>query len=383
MSENKLYFKNLDAIRFIAAMMVFLQHSIVWVFPYFGVQKDSLAESFLDLFTTGVWGVSIFFCLSGFLITYLLVSEYEMKGKIALGNFYLRRIFRIWPLYFAIIAIGFVVYPFLRSLGSTHEPLCSNVWYYVTFLSNFDVLHILQYCNGNDVLSQNITWSIAIEEQFYLFWPLLFFVLPKRAWAYAISALVIASIIFRLMHNNEEYTLYFHTLAVLFDLAFGGLMALAIKEWRQVRKFFEGFDNRRYAIWLSFAVLVLFFSKLLFRIPYGAALGRVFTAIIFTITIAAQAMTQKESIFNLKNFRFADRWGKYTYGIYLIHPVVILSIDSMIKKSGLADKTIPAILFFALLKFAVTLALSKLSYDAFESKFLKLKDKFAAIITHK
>ena len=223
MQENKLYFKNLDAIRFIAAMMVFLQHCFVWAFPYLGVGKGSLLESFLDLFTTGGWGVSIFFCLSGFLITYLLISEHEMKGKISLRNFYLRRIFRIWPLYFVIIGIGFVLYPYFRSLGGTHEPLCSNVWYFVTFLSNFDVIHILQYCHGNDVLSQNITWSIAIEEQFYLFWPLLFFVLPKRAWVYGIVALVLVSIIFRIMNNDQEYVLYFHTLAVLFDLAFGGL----------------------------------------------------------------------------------------------------------------------------------------------------------------
>ena len=117
--------------------------------------------------------------------------------------------------------------------------------------------------------------------------------------------------------------------------------------------------------------------------PYGAALGRICTAIIFTITIAAQAMTKKESIFNLKNFKFADRWGKYTYGIYLIHPVVILCIDLILKRAHLNENSVANIFIFGVVKFIATLTVSKLSYDLFESKFLKLKDKFAAIITHK
>ena len=196
MKTGRLYFKNLDSIRFIAAMMVFLDHGVKPAYQYLGLDGTLLFKVFTTISSGGI-GVTIFFVLSGFLISYLLISEHEVSGKIALKNFYVRRILRIWPLYYAVVIFSFFLYPFMKSLIGMTDHFQSNVLYYLTFLSNFDVIHIGKYFRGQDVLAQNVTWSVSVEEQFYLFWPVLFTFLPKRCWVYAISMVIIGSIAFR------------------------------------------------------------------------------------------------------------------------------------------------------------------------------------------
>src|SRR5690349_20307522 len=107
LQRNKIYFKNLDSIRFIAAMMVFLQHGISLSYRYLPI-KNTVWEKLLNTISNGGTGVSIFFVLSGFLITYLLISEHELKTKISLKNFYIRRVLRIWPLYFLVVFFSFL-----------------------------------------------------------------------------------------------------------------------------------------------------------------------------------------------------------------------------------------------------------------------------------
>jgi peptidoglycan/LPS O-acetylase OafA/YrhL len=122
MSNDKIYFKNLDSIRFIAALMVFLQHAVSPSYEYLPI-KNTIWEKLLNIISSGGTGVSIFFVLSGFLITYLLISEYELNSKISIKYFYLRRVLRIWPLYFLVVAFSFLLYPFLKSLIGMNNPL--------------------------------------------------------------------------------------------------------------------------------------------------------------------------------------------------------------------------------------------------------------------
>ncbi|HTB51918.1 MAG TPA: acyltransferase [Ferruginibacter sp.] len=379
MNNSKLYFKNLDSIRFIACLMVFLQHGISESYQYLPI-KNTVWQKLLNLISNGGFGVSIFFVLSGFLITYLLITEYELNSKISVKNFYIRRILRIWPLYFLVVVFAFLIYPSLKSLIGMNHPVCSNVFYYLTFLSNFDLIHVIKFCNSNAAMMQGVTWSVSIEEQFYLFWPLLF-LLPKKTWIYSILVVISGSLIFRLHYYNDGIVLYFHTVAVLIDLGIGGLVAYLIKENTRIRSFFENSSTITHFFLFTFTFCLLFWCDTIYALKYGNAIGRIAISLSFALIIAAQALTKSSSILNLQNLTFANKWGKYTYGIYLIHPIALTAMDTLFRTLHIAQTNFTILFTKGMIGFVLTLVLSKISYIYFESKFLALKDTFTIIKT--
>ena len=111
---NKIYFKNLDGLRAIAAMAVVFTHIVSWI-PSEGYLNKYIGVLISFSSRGGKYGVTFFFILSGFLISYLLFHEQKINGKIRIGRFYMRRILRIWPLYYLTVIIGFYIYPFFDS----------------------------------------------------------------------------------------------------------------------------------------------------------------------------------------------------------------------------------------------------------------------------
>jgi peptidoglycan/LPS O-acetylase OafA/YrhL len=349
--------------------MVFLQHTMTRGYKLLPIEGTVL-EKFLDTISDGPTGVSIFFTLSGFLITYLLIAEHKEHVKISLKNFYLRRVLRIWPLYFLVVAIGFI-YPIIRS----DHNVGANIFYHISFLSNFDVIRLAE-TTGKGMLFQNITWSVSIEEQFYVFWPLIFAFLPKRWWLHAILAVIGGSIAFRVIHSEKEFVLYFHTASVLVDLGIGGLMAYLVHEYKPVRSFFEHTSTRQHALYFLFAALMMFGGDRLFPFRYGPVVAHTFSCCSFVCIICAQALTRNTSVMELKHISFLNRLGKYTYCIYLIHPLSIIITD---KLSGILHFPLTNflnVLVMSCVAFMITLILSKLSYTFYESKFLLLKNRF-------
>ena len=121
--KQKVFFPNLDAIRFIAFFLVFFYHGFGEAFKLFSIHINNL----------GSIGVSIFFVLSGFLITYLILTEIALKGRMNVVAFYIRRALRIWPLYYAVVIGVFIIYPFLQPLFHDTSTTSSNPIYYFFF----------------------------------------------------------------------------------------------------------------------------------------------------------------------------------------------------------------------------------------------------------
>src|SRR6187402_557963 len=113
--KKRIFFPNLDGLRFICFFFVFMVHSFVT--DDVSINNNPV-HIFLKqyLFAGGQLGVNMFFVLSGFLITYLLLSEKEISGKINIKNFYIRRVLRIWPLYFFCVFFGFILFPLFKSM---------------------------------------------------------------------------------------------------------------------------------------------------------------------------------------------------------------------------------------------------------------------------
>jgi peptidoglycan/LPS O-acetylase OafA/YrhL len=379
MSEEKIYFKNLDALRFIAALMVFLRHGISPCYEYLPI-KNNVLERVLNTLSSGGAGVTLFFVLSGFLITFLLLEEHDQNGRIALKKFYFRRALRIWPLYFLVLLFTFFLYPFLKELIGANNPLCSNIWYHVSFLSNFDVIHIESYCAGKSAMSQNITWSISVEEQFYLFWPLLFILLPQSSWGYSILIVIAVSLGFRILNFDNEIVLYYHTLSSLFDLAIGGMTAYVIRKSQAIKSIFEKTSTGTHIILFVVCFSCMYWSGgSMLEYKYGPSLFRVSITLSMAMIIAAQAFTKSQSPMNLHNFKFANKWGKYTYGIYLLHAIVLTLLNVIGRMFNLEQENFGYLLTRGIIAFVLTLMLSKMSYDYIESKFLRLKKYYTVI----
>ncbi|MBL1280569.1 MAG: acyltransferase [Fluviicola sp.] len=380
MSKKNIYFKNLDTIRFIAAMMVFIGHAMSSSFRHLDI-KDTVFEKGLAVISNGGMGVSIFFVLSGFLITYLIISEIEVNGRLNIKSFYMRRFLRIWPLYYTVVIFSFLVYPSLKIMLGINTPLGSNFIYHLFFLSNFDVIQIAQNCNGLDAMSQNITWSVSVEEQFYLFWPLVF-LFPKKIWVFIFSSLAFLSITFRVLSVDIDYVNYFHTFSVLIDLVIGGFFALGVKRSMSFRTLFEKANTISHFILFSLAFCILYFGTSSLFKEYNASFSRVLSSLIFGLIITSQAFTKNKSILNLSNFKFGTKWGKLTYGIYLLHPIAITIIDLSFRVIKIDYKTNFYSEFgVSILMFLLTLFLSKISYNYLELRFLNLKSKYQIIKT--
>ena len=211
---KKVFFENLDGLRFIAFLGIFLHHGI---FTFNTEVKNSSIFYIIEITTSPAGlGVPFFFCLSGFLITYLLLAERETHNKINIGKFYMRRLLRIWPLFYAVVIFGFFVFPIIRSFVIT-EPYVetATLWKYLLFLSNFDqISNGLPYGSG-----LGVTWSLAVEEQFYLIWPLLLTIVKPKYYTPLCLTIWAAS------HISMEFfdLKYYHTFGSMSDLSFGGI----------------------------------------------------------------------------------------------------------------------------------------------------------------
>src|SRR5215208_8125673 len=156
MAYSRRHFHSFDALRFFAFLKVFLLHLPIVAFPTFNFISNG-----------GGIGVIFFFVLSGFLITYILLSEKEVTGSVDLRRFFLRRILRIWPLYYLMVAFAFIT-PYILSIlniGFSKEGYEPNWIMSLCFLENYQMILTRDHPNVSPL---GVTWSLCIEEHFYL-----------------------------------------------------------------------------------------------------------------------------------------------------------------------------------------------------------------------
>ena len=165
-------------------------------------------------------------------------------------------------------------------------------------------------------------------------------------------------------------------------LGIGGLTAYLIKTNQKIKGFFVSASTGTHLILFITCFSMLLWSDQLPVFKYSQALNKIFFSLSFALIIAAQAMTTQDSILNLGRFSFGNKWGKYTYGIYLIHPIALTILDVVTRVIHVSYSNLIGSLAFGVAGFILTLFMSWVSYEYFESKFLALKDKFAVIKTH-
>ncbi len=370
--KNKIFFPNLDGLRFFSFFIVFLTHALSTDNP--AILKLSWYRLIkVRMFSDGELGVSFFFVLSGFLISYLLIKEKEMTNKIDVKAFYIRRILRIWPLYYFVVLFGFLVFPALKAHFGQVPNETSNPLLCLTFLNNFDRIY-----NGDaDASVITIMWSVAIEEQFYLIWPILFFLIPSKNYRYIFVAVMLISTLFRNFYFHKTKIDY-HTLGVISDMAIGGLGAyLILNSFYFFNKIKNLSKNAIFILYLSVVALIVFKQEI-FATTTMQVLKRLIMACIFIMVILEQNFAEK-SLFKVGNWNIISRLGKYTYGLYCLHGIAVLATITILKKYNLLNDSWQIWLLQLPLALLLSILISWISYTYFESWFLKLKSKFAYI----
>lgn len=375
--KEGIYFKNLDIVRFIAAIAVVFAHGYeAWKdyyvnFHYPAEEVPSVLGNYYEYYhrfflNLGI-GVEVFFFISGFLITYILLIEKERFGRISMIRFFIRRALRIWPLYFLLIALG----PWLTNFVDLGNPdYISNIFFY----SNFYVIysHAWDYPFGH-------FWSIALEEQFYVVWPFIMKLYKKIKLWMVFSLLILISALSRAYfssYEDEPYLyLYLNTLCRMDTLVIGGFIAYA-------------FHKKKATISLPRFVPAILLVGLLtsfFFISYNEW-GNVWSAVfkkyiylaIFGSLIIDFVLNER---FNGQNAikRSLSYLGKISYGIYMFHNIMVI----IVIKKILINNQIYSWTIFGITYVAVTILIAIISFEFYEKWFLRFKERFAMVKTRK
>lgn len=338
-------FGALNGLRFVCIAMVIWHHV---------PNKGALVD--LGAFVTrGFLGVDFFFVLSGYLITTLLLREEDTHGRFDLVHFYWRRLLRIVPVYFFVVSLMAVYFIGIEGRTALWEVLP----YYYLFLSNFLIDHIPNL---------TITWSLSMEEQYYLVWPALLLLVPRRLIVPLLLGLIALNIVAVLgvlgvtapTWGPLRFTLPAATYA---PILMGALVAIML--------------HQRAGFMALFPVLGSKFAPLLAFLGLGLAIALAPSdvrglpnLVIHTLMCAALAsLVMREDTFlhPVLALPWIARIGEISYGMYLYHLIMLTVVFKAVGALGLSLPP-PGLLF--VLYFAMTVAVAELSFRTLERWFL-------------
>ena len=309
----------------------------------------------------GWTGVDLFFVLSGFLITGILL---EAKGKAHyFQNFYARRVLRIWPLYFGLLIFTFVVLPLV--IPSLRERIFQDAYPWQSYPFFLQNLFSTKEIGFGPV---GVTWSLAIEEQYYLVWPLLVLALSPRLLKFAALGAFSLSVVIRLLQSFGivHLFIYTNTFSRLDGIALGSFLAIVLPTAS------EQVVRRIATVVLPLSVLAVVFTEWFF----GEKTWFLYSGLALAFAAVLCLSLNSEL---LKNRPFLAYTGKISFGLYLIHVPVFDMLRVPKIKSRLSwfhSPILNGLVMLVIMTLAVYLVASA-SWYFFESPILKLKSRFA------
>ncbi len=354
------YRPELDIIRFFAFLCVFVRHG-PGIVPASNAPlwKLRAAQDFHILTDAGAFGLPLFFVLSAYLITGLLLRERDLAGTIHLKAFYARRVLRIWPLYYLGIAIGIA-----NSLLSPHaDSFTRNQILYLVFFLGW--LGKESYHNGVGVL-----WSISVEEQFYLIWPALAKIAGRKSVLLGSVATIAIALGTTLFWTSDWYNPLIHFLF----FATGALLALALHN----RSFSPGALTR-----LAFAAGGV--SVWLLSAEYSGGFHRKLIGLQASLSYSAVALGCLLIFGSLINL--PSNWlpqplvflGRISYGLYVFHPIGLVLAGRLTRPALISQYQVMQMAQIYIIALTITVAAAVTSYYFFERPFLRLKQRFTLV----
>ena len=348
------YYPSLDGLRGFAILGVLLQHNF----------------SFLPVPKFGWVGVDLFFVLSGFLITEILLKTKEQKNF--LPNFYIRRILRIFPLYYGSLIFFFSLAPLISQFKDQYSYYSANQGMLWMHLQNW--LYIVKPKLDNHTVFSHF-WSLSVEEQFYLVWPLIILACKTRRLVFVIYIALLGSVLFRFLTwsylGNGDTNFLLQYMTRVDGLCIGSLIAV----WRNSCVHTATKKLLRLGItFLTLHSVAFLISKIIFpNIPHFTIFGYSTIAVLFGFLLNFLIETRNR----LTKFLFENRpikgLGKISYGVYVYHwPIFVLFkifVADRIIKIGMTEN-----IFISIAATTLAILVSIVSYNLFEKKILALRE---------
>jgi peptidoglycan/LPS O-acetylase OafA/YrhL len=364
------YMPQLDSLRFFAVLGVMITH-------------NGQPQQFPWIFGTLPWGslgVRLFFVLSGFLITGILLDCRDLADATShnplflIRQFYIRRFLRIFPIYYFVLAVVFAV-----NLSPARE-----IWIWlVTYTSN---IYISLY--GRWIGNLGHFWTLAVEEQFYIFWPWLVLFAPKK-WLIPILsfALVLAPLyrflavtIFPADFATGEWTKATFTFSCLDSLAAGALVAVISQSTARKQIISKFFSNLLLPVGaISFILVSILYHYKTYPIAFYV-FGDFFSTMVFCWLVSSASRGFNGIVGWLLEFNLLIYFGKITYGIYIYHNFVPALLSPILKQFG-TEYSKRSLLHF-ILSVVVTLLIASLSWHLIEQPINNLKRYFKYTPSH-
>jgi peptidoglycan/LPS O-acetylase OafA/YrhL len=359
---KKEYLPSLDALRGIALIMVIISHS--------GRNYSNILFASISNCAESLWiGVDLFFVLSGFLITRILLET--LNKKTGLTKFYVRRILRIFPAYFLLLLIVYTLYPYILNSSEFKGDIKfmqeNSIYFWMHSSNLLFLLKPESLFDGTLPFKLGHLWSLSVEEHYYLIYPILLLLIKSKKQLFYIFIFVILTqpilryFIANFYNVKIAYTLTFNRLD---GFAWGGLLSVIIRE-----KWLPHYYINK----LALIILTLLFTIATF---YGFS-PKNMISLVFILPIYYFYFTYLVAYFSLntishhKFFKLLCWIGTYCYGLYLFHQPINFFLMFYINPSTKA-----LFLFYPIILFLTTFLVSFVSFELFEKRILKLKKHF-------
>ncbi len=350
------FFGSLDGLRALSIVAVMWLHAW-WETPYY-----TRLEA-IPVLRQGFYGVQVFFVVSGFLITTLLLREMEKYGTISLRDFYIRRALRIWPLYYAVLGI-YVVNALVFERGTQRAAS------FLHYLPSFATFTYTWFLSANWPGGMfNLAWTLSTEEQFYFFWPVVLRIL-RGIWSAAVIVGLIALKLATDYHLTDQVlppgwlpTRIVQSIAI--PICLGVLLGQALHRERGFRLIYRVLGWK----WSAPVMLVAMLACLApARPPWLVAF------LATTALVGACVVREDNGLAWLLRLRPVAFVGTVSYGMYLLNSLCLHGVRAVLRPVGVAY---PAAIFVITL--GVTVAIAYLSHRYYESRFLALKERFSRL----